>query len=201
MIKEHLVYILLVLGTNSTEKLAIFKNNKVYGIVNKLSQYEQKEVSLNQMMLVSQFRQYVIRDSLVTLGLWSRESEELLLGTAAHESHLLTMIRQTNNGPAMGPFQMEPATHKDIWDNFLRYKPALRKKVEPYISKDPKDMITDLRHATIMARLHYLRVKEKLPEADDLLGQAKYWKKYYNTVKGKGTVEKYINDYNRIVKQ
>jgi len=44
--------------------------------------------------------------------------------------------------------------------------------------------------AVTFARLHYLRVAEAVP--DDLRGQAGYWKRYYNTRLGKGTVEGYM---------
>jgi hypothetical protein len=47
-------------------------------------------------------------------------AEELLLGTALQESGLIYR-RQLNNGPALGLFQMEPATHDDIWADFLTY--------------------------------------------------------------------------------
>jgi hypothetical protein len=50
-----------------------------------------------------------------------------------------------------------------------------------------------------MARLHYKRVKASLPAANDLINQAKYWKVYYNTALGKGTPEKYIQDYIKLI--
>lgn len=47
----------------------------------------------------------------------------------------------------------------------------------------------------LFTRLHYLPFKEVIPTT--LEGRAKYWKKYYNTIKGKGTVEHYL-EVNRI---
>ena len=44
-----------------------------------------------------------------------------------------------------------------------------------------------------MARLIYFRVPEELPANDDVIAQAKYWKKYYNTVLGSGTESGYIS--------
>ena len=41
-----------------------------------------------------------------------------------------------------------------------------------------------------MCRLHYRRVPKPLPGS--LLEQAKYWKQYYNTAKGKGTVDHFV---------
>ena len=48
-----------------------------------------------------------------------------------------------------------------------------------------------------MARIHYLRVPEKLP--DNLIGYSRYWKKYYNTEQGKGTEEEFVKNYNMYI--
>lgn len=62
-----------------------------------------------------QLRLYVIRPTLEKIELWSEAAENLLLGTTAQESHMGTYIKQVGKGPALGIYQMEPATHKDIW--------------------------------------------------------------------------------------
>ena len=66
------------------------------------------------------------------------------------------------------------------------------------------DMLTTMRRihdddrfAVLFARLHYLRVAESVP--DDLRGQAWYWKRYYNTRLGKGTIDGYIRNWQTIV--
>ncbi len=46
--------------------------------------------------------------------------------------------------------------------------------------------------SALAARLFLLTIPEKIP--DTLKGQAAYWKKHYNTVKGKGTARKFIKD-------
>ena len=79
------------------------------------------------MIDVKQFRANIIEPALTVLELDSVAAQELLLGTAVQESRI-TYLRQLGNGPALGLFQMEPATHNDIWDNFLEYKPELAKK-------------------------------------------------------------------------
>ena len=55
----------------------------------------------------------------------------------------------------------------------------------------------DDRFACLMARVHYLRVVEAVPE--DLRGQAGYWKRYYNTKAGKGTIDGYINKWQTLI--
>lgn len=44
----------------------------------------------------------------------------------------------------------------------------------------------------IFCRLFYMLIEEPIPETVN--GRAKYWKKYYNTVKGKGTTVKYVTN-------
>ena len=149
-----------------------------------------------------QFRLHLVRPALQIVDLWSEGAEELLLGTAAQESHF-KYVRQLNDGPALGFFQMEPATHNDIWANYLEYRHELACKILDAcgLSDDPPvadRLVWDARYAAIMARIHYLRVPQKLPSKDDVWGQGKYWKAYYNTPKGKGTVEEYVHNYGRV---
>lgn len=160
-------------------------------------------------MNATHMRLHVIRPTLKAIGLWSENAEELLMGTAAHESHMGKYARQVN-GPALGAFQMEPSPHTDIYDNFLRYKPDLLRAVQDTIpigaeSRTPAGykcgsnaMLThNPCYAALMARLHYLRQPGKVP--DSIEGQGQYWKKYYNTAAGKGTVEQYLDDYVQFV--
>ena len=48
-----------------------------------------------------------------------------------------------------------------------------------------------------MARMHYARVREKIPS--DLTGWAGYWKRFYNTPQGKGTEEEFMYNYKQYV--
>ena len=50
--------------------------------------------------------------------------------------------------------------------------------------------MTNLAAAIIHCRLKYWRVPKSLPQ--DTLGQAQYWKDYYNTAEGAGTVDKWL---------
>ncbi|NGZ29226.1 MAG: hypothetical protein G8345_20355, partial [Magnetococcales bacterium] len=127
-----------------------------------------------------QLRILVIRPTLNTLGHWSKEAEELVLGTAIQESNL-RYLRQMNGGPAIGLWQMEPATHKDIWDNYLSARAKLGMKVlGPYSRPDPGRMAWALAYACAMCRIHYLRAPEAVPPAGDVVRQAEYWKRWYN---------------------
>lgn len=141
-----------------------------------------------------QFRDFIKR-TLQSVGLYCDKSEDLLLKTAAKESRGGTYLRQIGGGPALGVFQIEPDTEKDIWLNFLRFNPNLTAKIKALTGIDGPDMSAlegDLRYQTVMARLVYYRISKPLPGIDDLPGQAQYWKKYYNTLHGAGTVDEFI---------
>ena len=108
-----------------------------------------------------QLLQYVIQPILQYVGAYSLAAERLVLGTAVQESRLL-YIKQLGNGPALGLFQMEPATHDDIWQNYLRYNGALAKSVHSlagarYINRNPdaNELIGNINYACAMCRCHY----------------------------------------------
>ena len=153
-------------------------------------------------MRAEQLRDLVIKPVLKYLNMWSLEAEELILGTACAESLCGEYIRQETNkgyGPAMGIYQMEMNTCKDIYVNYLAYKKDLLEKVNklliPNLSYE-QNLISNLMFATAMCRIHYYRVKEASPKT--LTRQAEYWKKYYNTEKGAGTVAGYIDKVNKL---
>jgi hypothetical protein len=165
-------------------------------------------------MNASQFRAYVILPALKPLGLWSMAAETLLVATMAHESQMGKYLHQIK-GPALGVFQIEPLTHFDIWANYLKYKKELRDSI---LGMVPSNMlrhdsmtgieygaetllITDLAYATVMARLVYLRAPGALPAQDDIDGLADYWKQYYNTPAGAGTVEQFKAHYSKYAEE
>lgn len=145
-----------------------------------------------------QLKLYVMVPTLAQIGLYSDSAVNLLLGTCAQESQLGTYLKQIN-GPALGIYQIEPNTHDDVWDNYLKYKGDLGGKVLAIDSRDTNNLITNLAYATAIARIIYLRAPDTLPAANDIEGLAKYWKQYYNTPNGKGCVADFIDNYKRYV--
>ena len=135
----------------------------------------------------------------------SESAVNLLLGTAAVESDMGEYLHQIK-GPALGIYQMEPATVNDIYVHYLHYRPSLMKIIDRYkISMvDMNNLVGNLYYATAMARVHYLRVAEALPKADDIEGLASYWKRYYNTSKGahsfEDACEKFVTKYYRYMR-
>lgn len=156
------------------------------------------------MINTQQFRDLVIGPTLIYLKLYSVDAEKLLLGTAAHESRL-SFLKQHPTGPALGVYQMETATHDDIWNNFLLYKPLLAEKVRLLAGPRSVDngvveaieMIGNMYYATAMARIHYFRKREPLPDSNNIELMGKYWKQHYNTPLGAGTVDQFIKHYPR----
>ena len=149
-------------------------------------------------MDASQFRVEVVRPVLLHLGLHSAAAENLLVGTALHESGGLRWLRQLGGGPAFGVYQIEPSTHDDIWRNYLRFRPRLNDRVARLAANEPtrpEQLITNLAYATAIARVHYLRVPAPLPDAGDLGGLARYWKRHFNTHKGAGKAAAFIDTY------
>ena len=147
------------------------------------------------------FKEQIIRPTLKTLGLWSAAAEELLLGTALQESGLTHRV-QLGGGPARGLFQMEPATHNDIWNNYLKYHKTLATLVKNLKSTATADGVLELRnndrYAAAMARVHYKRAPAPLPPVGDIQAMAAYWKRYYNTIHGAGTVAQYLHSWNAV---
>lgn len=148
----------------------------------------------------TQLREAIIRPALEKIKLYSKDAEELLVATLAHESKGGTYLVQIN-GPALGIYQMEPFTHDDVWRTFLSKDAQLAYYILSgcrYLQKpDANEMINNLFYATMMARAMYRRVKEPLPNYTDIEGIAKYWKKHYNTEKGSGTIQEFIESYNK----
>lgn len=149
-----------------------------------------------------EFLETVIRPTLAQLQLASRPAELLLLGTAIVESGLVKRT-QDGGGPARGLFQMEMATHDDIWRNYLAYRPALAERVRGF-KRNPqadaeKELVENDAYACAMARVHYFRVPARLPPGGEVNELAHYWKDHYNTLRGKGTVERYVHDWHAVM--
>jgi len=142
----------------------------------------------------------VIVPTLDYLGMNSAAAVILLMGTAAHESRCGHYLKQIQ-GPARGIYQMEPATHVDLYRNYIDHRPPILVKVEKFLAATPgpvQQLSTNLAYATAMARIHYWRRPEPLPAPDDIRGLAAYYKKYWNTFEGKASEEDFIEALRQI---
>lgn len=114
----------------------------------------------------------------------------LSLGTALHESNGGEFLTQIG-GPALGVWQIEPATYTDCWQNFLNYRPKLaaaaRKFQVPGVGAP--QLVWNIGYACAMARVRYIRAPGELPAADDYAGLAAYYKTAYNSALGAAVVD------------
>lgn len=165
-------------------------------------------------MNAQQFLDLVVKPALWNLpsNMQGHVAECLLMGTAAQESHLCEYIAQLN-GPALGPFQIEPATHKDLYVNYLAFRPELRRALLHQAHRDCSDpnlervdydrlhdeLITNLIYSAMVARLVYYRKPDPLPGSTDPHSLGEFWKEHYNTWQGKGTVDEFVSNYKRLV--
>lgn len=122
-------------------------------------------------------------------------AENLILGTIAQESRGGTFIKQIG-GPALGIVQMEPVTHADHV-RWLAERPDLMAKIKQVTKAgfEAGDLVWNLAYAVAMARVHYRRVPPPLPAPQAVAALADYWKQWYNTPLGAGTVEEFEESY------
>jgi hypothetical protein len=150
-------------------------------------------------MTPAECRQKVIVPALNAIGLWSPAAEDVMLGTALQESGLRTTHQV--GGPALGLWDMEPATHDDIWRNFLAFRAELSAKVKR-LAVSAVALVQQLEqnhpYACAMARLKYYRSPAPLPAHGDIDGYAHLWKTVYNTAGGKGTEAEFIANWNAL---
>ena len=144
---------------------------------------------------VAQFKNY-------KSGPYSRTVVRMLLGTAAAESGMRHR-KQIGGGPARGLWQMEPLTAWDIFENYLKYRPRMFLRLtalwfnvplaSPFVPDEEvlaEHLMFDDPLACALARIKYLRDPHAIPE--EVESQARYWKRVYNTDKGAGTPEHYM---------
>jgi hypothetical protein len=128
-------------------------------------------------------------------------ARNLVLGTAAQETGG-KYLAQWPTGPGCGLWQMEPATRDDIVANFLPRFPTLQTLVESMrgIVFDPDDeLVGNLHYGCAITRLFYYRIQAKLPAPSDVTALGQYWKTYYNTAAGAGTVDQFVTNFHNII--
>lgn len=163
------------------------------------------------MLNVEHFRELIIRPTLEHLDMWSPAAENLVLGTGIKESSLC-YLKQLGGGPALGLYQMEPATHDDIWANYLVSKKDISSKVEDFMAEVFTSLVEgdsffgwarqlpgNLYYATAMCRIHYWRRPEPLPDAEDADAMGAYWKQWYNSDQGAGVPEDFARLFRHYV--
>ena len=112
---------------------------------------------------------------------YSEDAVKLLMLTWAIESDGGKYIRQLGGGPALGYWQVEPATMRDIYDNFLVFRRNLSNDILLATGVgQPNEwhLEVNIAYNIIMARLVYWRSPDPIPTTDE--GRAKYHNEIYN---------------------
>ncbi len=155
----------------------------------------------------------IIEPVLHRMDMHSPAAVNLMLGTALQESRL-TWLRQLGGGPALGLYQIEPATAKDIVTRYAGQRPHIRARIgaalhgllPPDVAWDENwtdddnaalefRLVSDLAFQTAIARVRFWMVPAPLPDAGDIEGLADYWKQNFNTPAGHGTIGQFILNY------
>lgn len=174
-------------------------------------------------MIAQQLSDLIITPTLTGINLYSKESADLIIGTCKQESNLGYFIKQVK-GPAVGIYQCEPETFRDLWTNYLITTAKRRQllNLTLTISQLPPIMEDYLPHfheeellpmlmgnlifATAICRIHYLRISELIPKYEGdrteyIASLAAYYKKYYNTYKGAATMDQIIKNFDLVIMQ
>ncbi len=148
------------------------------------------------MIDLAKFRDEIVQPALLAINLYSESAEVLVMATGLAESNLQFTVQQ-GNGPALGYFQIEPATHNWLIEKYggqTKYSfilDGLRKL------SDKVGMAIEMRdnpqYAAAMCRLRYFAVAAPIPGMYDIGAMAHMWKKYYNSEDGAGTIQEFID--------
>jgi|TARA_R110000824_G_scaffold72427_7_gene184801 hypothetical protein len=144
---------------------------------------------------------YVVHPTLELLneavpGMHSRAACRLVTATAETESAMM-WLTQHGGGPALGLWQIEPATASDVLDRYLSLKPSLNAAVMRLMSDRPtnEQLMTNLSLGAAACRIKYWMAPAPLPDPDDARGMSEYWKTHYNTPLGAGHADDFARDY------
>lgn len=126
--------------------------------------------------------QYVIRPTLLYLGRHSVAAEALLLGAAACQSGLGSVLDDKHGH---GLYRIAARRHQQLWDQHLALDPELASQVRglasqhAFLAAPHLELTVNLRYATAIAWLLIEAGQHQLPAADDLLGMAQVWRRVF----------------------
>lgn len=142
---------------------------------------------------------YVVRPALASLGLpGGVGAEKLVMSTAAKESGGFDALRQIGGGPALSLWQIEPATAKDaLVRGPVTALQAMRFMTAPGYSVVDQLPWNLMLGAALCRTIYYLK-PFTLPADPTPQDLARIWKAHYNSVKGAGRVEEFIDWWERL---
>jgi len=121
------------------------------------------------------------------------ESIALLIETAMQETQL-GKYRDPTDGAGRGITQFDKMPLEDCIQRAKQSEAdiALEKFGVDIYKIDHDDLDYAPLVSFIMTRIKYKRIPDAIPKTIE--GRAEYWKKHYNSILGKGTVEEYIHN-------
>ena len=123
---------------------------------------------------------------------------QMLVETAQQETHMGSFPERHPYKLGVGLCQID----KIAFDDIKRRTPKhVSDKVREYLGitlrqVEHRDLAFSPLKSLLFCRLFYRLRPELIP--DKMEGRAEYWKKHYNTAKGKGTAQEYIHNASRI---
>lgn len=143
--------------------------------------------------------QHVIRPTLIYLERHSPTAEALLLGAAACQSTLGTVLTDRRGH---GLYRIAAQRHQQIWDQHLALDPDLASKVRglasqhAFLGAPHLELTVNLRYATAIAWILVEAAAMPLPENHDLLGLARIWRQVFHP---QGRSRDFINAWQRCI--
>ncbi len=151
----------------------------------------------------SELQHLVIRPTLEYLGEFSLAAQTLLMATAAMESELGFHLKSEQN-KGLGVYQISPRSHQYLWDQYLAKDPDMASKVRglasqhEFLTQPHNELATNLRYATAIAWMMYKRKGKPLPDAQDIPGMARFWRRHFHS-RPQDSVENFINRYSQLI--
>ena len=139
----------------------------------------------------------IAEHALYKLDCYSDDALALVVRTGMAESGYRALKGYGKGNPAIGFWQIEPATLYDMMRNYLFYRHKYKEVLQDMGMKLKGDdieisVMANMAVQAGLCRLHYRRDSKPIPPWDDLEAQGKYWKRVYNTIEGRGTVKHFV---------
>ena len=144
----------------------------------------------------------IVEYSLYRIGCYSDDALALVVRTGMAESGYRELRGRGKGNPAIGFWQIEPATMYDMMKNYIQYRSQYKfQLMDMGMDFEDNTILTVMSNLSVQAalcRLHYRRDRERIPCWADLEAQGEYWKRVYNTELGRGTVKHFIEANKKI---
>lgn len=122
----------------------------------------------------------------------------LMLETSQQETHLGEFEDPGDYTAGVGLCQADPIGFQDVQRRTRDHNLEAIKEAFgiDLLEVEHRELAYSPLLAFIVCRLHYKLRPERIPM--DIHGRAEYWKKFYNSELGKGTVEEYVENAARL---